>query len=111
MQNLRCIFISTLDKIQVGYRILNLKTGKIVTCMKFTEIPITTQVIHRVEYLSELYGIKPNLLIKTRKGELYQNDDLIARVDDNKDFTDKDYIAKGKLSDTNLIYEKGVDKN
>ena len=79
--------------------------GKVINHRKFTEISITTQFTHRFEYLSKLDGMKPDLLLKTRKCDFYQDDDLLVVVDDTNDFTDKYYINNGQAIDTDIRYD------
>ena len=91
-----------MDKIQGGYRLINLHTGKIITYWNFTETNITTEIIHRVEYLAKLDGTKPDLLSKTSKGDIYQDDGFLAGVYDINVFTRKDYVPGDQASDTDL---------
>ena len=77
-----CIYLRSLDTYQGGHELLNLNTNKIITRSKVINIPITQQVIERVEYIANKEGMKPDLVFKNRKGDLIQDDDLIAGVDD-----------------------------
>ena len=58
----RCIdgiFLRTLENIQGGYEVLNLKTGQNITRHKVTVIPTPPEVIQRVEQLASRDGFKP----------------------------------------------------
>ena len=46
---------------------MNLLTGNIISCRKVIPIPITQEVIDRVEALSNKYGIKSLLKFKARR--------------------------------------------
>ena len=66
--------------------------GTIISCRKDTEITVTKQVINRVGYLAKLYGMKSDLSLKTRKGDLYQDDYLLPGVEYNNNLTRQYYI-------------------
>ena len=84
------IFLSVLDTAQGGHKLLNLATARIITRSRVIEIPITNDVIERVEMLVKRDGIQQDLKFKNRKGEVTPdtgdepcNVDLIAGVDDD----------------------------
>ena len=76
---------------------MNLNTNKVITHCKITPIPITQTVIDRVESLAANDGMKPDLVFQNRKGDLLQDDDLIAGVDDD----DKEDNNDGNENETN----------
>ena len=80
-----CIFLRTLVSDHIVHELLNLNTGKIITRRKLTPIPATNEVITRVETLAKRDGMKPELVIKTRKGIVNH---LIAGVDGTQDTND-----------------------
>ena len=77
------VYMGTLDTDQGGYRCLNLATGKEITRHHLTELPITKDVIRRVEALAGKDGYKKH---KTPIIKLYHQDyldALSAGVDDD----------------------------
>lgn len=67
------IYLSPTDNVQGGHKVLDLATAKIITRAHATEVPITTEVIRRVEFLASKDGIKPDLKFKNRIGEILPN--------------------------------------
>ena len=55
--------------------------------------------------------MKPDLLFKTRKCGLYKYDDFLTGVDDNNSFSSKEYIPNVQAIDTDLRYDRDIDKN
>ena len=68
-----------------GHRLLNLNTKKIITRNKVTNLPLTDQVIARINSWAHEEGIH-SLKFFDKKGnqETYQDGDQIAGVDDNQ---------------------------
>ena len=73
---------------------------------KVTEILITKESINRVDFLAEQDDIKPDLIFKTRSGEILNDDVLIAGVDDDDSNT---ATTQDTDSDTGSDYEQGDD--
>ncbi len=71
---------------QGSYKFLSLSTGKKVTQRKFTEMPMTDNVIKMVDTLGKKERCKNRLSFKNRKGEEY--------IFDNED--EYEMIAKTK---------------
>ena len=87
-QTLDCIFLDSDESPAGGYKLLHLDTNWIITCRKITPVPLTQNVINRVEYLAHKEGL-PNKLqfILQKNGKLSRNDDddaLLAGVEQNK---------------------------
>ena len=55
--------------------------------------------------------MEPDLLFKTRKCVLYKYDDFLTGVDDNNSFSSKEYIPNVQAIDTDLRYDRDIDKN
>ena len=72
------IYLRTLDNIQGGYEVLNLKTGKTITRHKVYQVPVTPGVIKRVEQLAAKDGFKPH------NEPIFKMYTLLAGVDDDK---------------------------
>ncbi len=73
------IHLRTLDNIQGGYEVLNLKTGKPITRHHAIELPTPPEVIKRVEQLAANEGFKPHA------EPIFKTYALLAGVDDNND--------------------------
>ena len=78
------IYLSALDNVQGGHRLLSLSTARVITRAHVNEVPITKDVIDRVKFLAKKDDIKPDLKFKNRIGEIIPDyatdDDLIAGV-------------------------------
>ena len=101
------IFLRTLDNIQGGYEVLNLKTGKPITRHTIVELPTPPEVIKRVEQLAANEGFKPHA------EPIFKMYTLLAGVDDyNSTATDEpeeddDYEYE---EDDDLTYNEQVEQ-
>ena len=82
------IYLQALDLLQGRFEVMDLLTGKIISCRKVTPNPITQEVIDRVEDLAKKDGIKYLLNFKYRK-------EVTIREDDEKNDDVNDSIAGG----------------
>ena len=105
------IALGATGNIQGSYRFLNLNTNKIITKMKFTEVPIPDYVIKWVEEIAEKEQQLDGLYFHNRIGDLAEeeeaddsdvNDDKV--VDDNAEEDDKSI-------DNDDLFIAGVDNN
>jgi hypothetical protein len=125
------IFLRALDNIQGGFEVMNLKTGKPITRHRVIEVPITEQVIKRVEQLAARQGFKPHAEPIFRTYSLLagvngpnndnQNDDsdddedyepeLAGHDDDSDDESYDDDIDEQELQDLQNegVFTPGVD--
>ena len=99
-----CIYLRSLENEQGGYELLDLNTGRVISRRKYYEIPVTQQVINRVEELAHHDGIRPDLVFQDRKGDLLMND-LIAGVDDDE------YQDENEDEDPNYINNDDGDRD
>ena len=112
------IFLRTLDNIQGGFEVLNLKTGHALTRHRVIELPVTEDVIKRVEQLAQNQGFQPHA------EPTFRTYSLIAGVDDGNDEPpphnddeetlyneddDADYEPKLELEDDEP-YEEEIDQ-
>jgi len=79
-----CIFLSPNVGDNTSYNLMNLNTGKLITRRKVFLIPITEEVIERVESLASKDGMKTDIIFKTRTGDIL-DDEL-----NNKESSDDD---------------------
>ena len=93
------ILLNTLDNIQGGYEVLNLKTGKPITRHHVKELPLTPDIIARVEHLAKRDGFKPHAepIFRTYAliagvGESHDSED-ITLSDDDYEWQDQDDIS------------------
>ena len=93
------ILLNTLDNIQGGYEVLNLKTGKPITRHHVKELPLTPDIIARVEHLAKRDGFKPHAepIFRTCAliagvGESHDSED-ITLSDDDYEWQDQDDIS------------------
>ena len=78
------ICLGAMDNEQGGHRVMNLATGATITRTQVKVVPITEDVVQRVEFFARKDGVKEDTRFKTRRGEIIpdQGDDaLIAGVD------------------------------
>ena len=75
------IFLRTLDNIQGGYEVMNLKTGKPITRHHVVELPTPPAVIKRVEQLAAHEGFKPHA------EPIFRKYTLLAGVDEDNNST------------------------
>ena len=57
-QTLDCAFLSPTSGKQIGFEVLNLATGQVITRPKVRELPITELTIDAVEHLAERMVLK-----------------------------------------------------
>ena len=63
-----------MDTLQGGFEVTNLLTGKIISNRKVPPIPITKEVIDRVEAIAKKDGIKPLLKLKyLKEGTIHED--------------------------------------
>ena len=66
---LSCIYLNPMDNMQGGHELLNLATNRIITCMSYTEVPLTNITMERVHYLAERDKMLSTLTFLDRKGD------------------------------------------
>ena len=54
------IYLGPTENVQGGHKVMNLATGKVITRHHATDIPITKDVVDRIEYMAEKDEIKPD---------------------------------------------------
>jgi Reverse transcriptase (RNA-dependent DNA polymerase) len=94
-----CIYLRYTDNFQGGHQLLDLNTGRTIKRRTVTQIPITQNVIDMVEKLAKLEGMREELKIESKTGEvLYdsarftgvsedsENDEDSTKSDDDKNF-------------------------
>ena len=75
-RTLGVIYLRSLDILRGGFEVINLLTGKIISCFKVTLITITEEVIDRVKAITKRDGIKSPLMFKDHKeGNIREDDD------------------------------------
>ena len=63
-----CIHLQTRYAEHTVHELMNLNTGKIISCRRITEIPATEEVMARVEELAKRDKMQPDLIFKSQKG-------------------------------------------
>ena len=81
------IYLGALDNIQGGHKVLNLRTGQKITHHRVTPVPVTDDVIRRVEALAKQDGMK---VIQAPMVRLYRMEALSAGVDNAIDDAEDD---------------------
>jgi len=104
----------TLDR-QAGHEVMNLATGKAITCARVWEIPITPIIIKAVETMAEKQGIKQLKLTTKDKQPLLPND-WVAGVeydfdDEDSDEDDEDYDENENNDDIETAEEDRQEQN
>ena len=74
------IYLRPNNNFQGGHEVMDLNTGRVITCRKVTEIPVTDVVIRAVEAMAHNQGFK-NLKFKNRHGVIFHDADWLAGVD------------------------------
>ena len=97
------ICLGPMGNMQGSNKLLSLTTGKKVTQRKFTEMPMTDNVIRRINSLGKKEHCKSGLSFKNRKGEEYVFDnedeyDMIAEARAPEPFPDVAAEAAGILT-------------
>ena len=103
-----CIYLRPRLGDHVVHELLSLNSGKIITRRKVTVIPITDEVIARVEHFAKRDGMKPDLVFKNGRGEPILDLDLIAGADhalENNpvDYETDDMKPLTKITKTKMI--------
>ena len=84
-RTLDCIFLDSDESPAGGYNLLHLATNRIITRRKITQVPLTQNVINRVEHLAYKEGLPSKLQFILRKnGKLIRDEDddaLLAGVE------------------------------
>jgi hypothetical protein len=80
---------------QGGHELYDLNSGRVITWVRVTQIPVTDVVIKAIERIAEDQGFK-SLKFQNCKGAIFQDADWIAVVDydeniQQEDDYDKDY--------------------
>jgi len=91
----------TLDNIQGGFELLNLKTGHALTHHRVIELPITEDVIKRVEQLARNQGFQPHAepIFRTYSliaGVAGGDDEPVPHIDDEEALYNEDDNADYK---------------
>ena len=83
------IYLRPANSIQGGHELMNLSTGKLITCAKVKPVAMTDLVLQAVENFAELQGFR-SLKFFNRKNEevLFLDSDLITGVDDEENNND-----------------------
>lgn len=81
-RTLDCVFLSPTSGKQIGFDVLNLATGQVITRPKVRKLPITELIIDAVEQLADRDGIK-SMKFSTADGLPFENPAWIAGVDDD----------------------------
>ena len=74
------IYLRPNNNFQGGHEVMDLNTGRVITCRKVTKIPVTDVVIKAVEAMAHNQGFK-NLKFKNRHGVIFHDADWLAGVD------------------------------
>ena len=83
------IYLRPNNNFQGGHEVMDLNTGRVITCRKVTEIPVTDVVIKAVEAMAHNQGFK-NLKFKNRHGVIFHDADWLAGVDYEDEDEDED---------------------
>ncbi|CAJ1962820.1 unnamed protein product [Cylindrotheca closterium] len=90
-QSIKAIYIEPTKGQRIGHRVLNLNTKKMISRPKVVVLPVTDQVIQRVEAWAAAKGVTfMKFFNKKRDLETFQDDDQIAGVDDTEQDADND---------------------
>ena len=92
------IYLRANSNIQGGHEVMDLNSGRRITCRKVTEVPVTEVVIKAVEEMAYKQGFK-TLKFKNRRGDIFHDTDWIAGVEyddvenqnDENEEEDEDY--------------------
>jgi hypothetical protein len=87
-----CIYLRPFPNIQGGHELMDLKTGRVITRRRVTEIPVTELVIQAVENMAHEQGLTTLKITGRHTSSLYPAD-WIAGVDYTENGNqDEDYI-------------------
>jgi hypothetical protein len=90
-----CIYLRSFPNIQGGHELMDLRTGRVITRRRITEIPVTELVIQAVENMAHDQGITTLKITGRHTSPIYPAD-WIAGVDyenhENQKQFDEDYI-------------------
>ncbi|CAJ1935843.1 unnamed protein product [Cylindrotheca closterium] len=84
-QSIEAIYIEPTKGQRTGHRVLNLNTNKMISRPKVVVLPVTDQVIQRVEAWAAAKGVTSMKLFDTKRDlETFQDGNQIARVNDTE---------------------------
>ncbi|CAJ1954986.1 unnamed protein product [Cylindrotheca closterium] len=84
-RSIKAIYIEPTKGQHTGHQVLNLNTKKMISRPKVVVLPVTVQVIQRVEAWAAAKGVTPmKFFDKKRDLETFQDGDQIAGVDDTE---------------------------
>ena len=102
-----CIYLRFLSNKQGGHELLNLNTGRRITCQKVTPVPITNHVINLVHKMADNDGMPDGLKIQNQQGVVLYDSSWIAGVDYKED---EDYEEQDDEDDNDDYLEEEYDK-
>jgi hypothetical protein len=85
---------------QGGHELLDLNSGRVITCARVAQIPVTDVVIKAIEQIAEDQGFK-TLKFKNQKGTIYHDADWIAGVDYDENIQQQPQYNKAYEDDEN----------
>ena len=100
------IYLRPNNNFQGGHEVMDLNTGRVITCRKVTEIPVTDVVIKAVEAMAHNQGFK-NLKFKNRHGVIFHDADWLAGVD----YEDEDEDEREENADEDEEYENSEEQD
>ena len=100
------IYLCPNNNFQGGHEVMDLNTGRVITCRKVTEIPVTDVVIKAVEAMAHNQGFK-NLKFKNRHGVIFHDADWLAGVD----YEDEDEDEREENADEDEEYEDSEEQD
>ena len=100
------IYLRPNNNFQGGHEVMDLNTGRVITCRKVTEIPVTDVVIRAVEAMAHNQGFK-NLKFKNRHGVIFHDADWLAGVD----YEDEDEDECEENADEDEEYEDSEEQD
>ena len=104
-RTLDALYISPTENAQLGYRLLNLSTGRPITRRKVTTVPMPDWVISLVEHWAKT-DKKKALVISTRTGHIFYDSSWTAGVDythetlEDDPYRDEDYKQESDTDDS-----------
>ena len=100
------IYLRPNSNFQGGHEVMDLNTGRVITCRKVTEIPVTDVVIKAMEAMAHNQGFK-NLKFKNRHGVIFHDADWLAGVD----YEDEDEDEREENADEDEEYENSEEQD
>ena len=93
-----CVCLGPVDNLQGSVRFLRLRTGNVITCRQFTMLPITREVITRVNEMGEHEGVPRYLTFADVQDD--PNDEYEPEEDDiDSEFDPDDYTTDPDLEE------------